>query len=133
MKDGQAIFNTRPGGVQVISLAASRSQPLTLAQATTAIEQFLLNERKRKLVADDLAALRSVAKIEYLGDFAEDAAKHPYRAASAPELPPIATMPATLPASEVSAAPQIEVPPIGSAAGSMPSSATLDKGLGVLK
>jgi EpsD family peptidyl-prolyl cis-trans isomerase len=25
MKDGQAIFNTRPGGVQVISLAASRS------------------------------------------------------------------------------------------------------------
>jgi EpsD family peptidyl-prolyl cis-trans isomerase len=129
MKDGQAIFNTRPGGVQVISLAASRSQPLTQAQATTAIEQFLLNERKRKLVADDLAALRSTAKIEYLGDFAKDAAEHPYRAASAPELPPVTKLPDTSPAPEVSAAPQIEVAPIGSAAGSMPSNSTIERGV----
>ena len=75
MKDGQAIFNARPGGAQIINLAASRPQPVTLAQATPAIEQFLLNERKRKLVDDDLQALRGAAKIEYVGDFAADAGR----------------------------------------------------------
>jgi EpsD family peptidyl-prolyl cis-trans isomerase len=133
MKDGQAIFNVRPGGAQVISLAASRSQPVTLAQATPAIEKFLLNERKRKLVADDLQALRSAAKIEYVGDFAADAARSPYQAPSAPELPPLATMPATLPASAVLATPQIDAPTSEVAPASMPSGATLDKGLKGLK
>jgi len=129
MKDGQAMFNARPGGVQIINLAASRSQPVALAQATPAIEQFLLNERKRKLVADDLQALRAAAKIEYVGDFAKDAARSPYQPASAPELPPVTAVPATLPEPAVTAASQVEVAPIGSAAGSMPSSSTLDKGL----
>ncbi len=132
LKDGQAIFNLRPGGAQVINLAASRMQPVTLPQATPAIEQFLLNERKRKLVADDLQALRGAAKIEYMGDFAADAAKSPYKPPPAPDLPPMTTMPATLPASAVQAAPQVEVAPIDSA-GSMPSSSTLDKGLKGLK
>jgi hypothetical protein len=68
----------------VINLAASRSEPVSLDRARPAIEQFLLNERKRKLIADDLQALRASAKIEYLGDFAADAAKNPYRPASAP-------------------------------------------------
>jgi EpsD family peptidyl-prolyl cis-trans isomerase len=133
MKDGQAIFNVRPNGAQIINLAASRSQPVTLEQATPAIEQFLRNERKRKLVADDLSALRGAAKIEYVGDFAADAARSPYRPASAPELPPLATMPATLPASEVHAAPQVDVAPIDAQAASMPSGSTLDKGLKGLK
>ncbi len=99
-EDGQDAFNVRPGGVQILSLAASRSQPLTLAQATPAIEQFLLNERKRKLVADDLAALRAGAKIEYLGDFAADAARSPYKAPPAPDLPLLVSVPKTS-ASEV--------------------------------
>ena len=78
MKDGQAIFNVRPGGAQVINLAASRPQPVSLQQATPAIEQFLLNERKRKLIADDLQALRSKATIEYMGDFAAGAPPSPF-------------------------------------------------------
>ena len=90
MKDGQAIFNARPErrpGHQPRRLAhRSRS---TLEQATPAIEQFLRNERKRKLLADDMQALRGAAKIEYVGDFAADAARSPYRPASAPELPPL--------------------------------------------
>ena len=49
---------------------SSRSQPVNLQAATPAIEQYLLNERKRKLVADDLRALRGAAKIEYVGDYA---------------------------------------------------------------
>ena len=86
-------------------------QPVSLQQATPAIEQFLLNERKRRLVADDLQALRTAAKIEYVGDFAADAAKNPYKPPAAPELP-LTTMPATLPASAVQAAPQVDVAPI---------------------
>jgi len=133
MKDGQAMFNARPGGAQIVHLAASRAQPVSLQQATPAIEQFLLNERKRKLIADDMQALRSAAKIEYAGDFAADAARSPYRPASAPELPPLATMPATLPASAVQAAPQLDVAPIDSKAASMPTGSVLDKGLKGLK
>jgi len=132
MKDGQAIFNVRPNGAQVINLAASRMQPVNLEQATPAIEQFLRNERKRRLLADDMEALRKAAKIEYVGDFAADAARSPYRPASAPELPPLTAMPPTLPASEVQAAPQVDVAPTDTQA-SMPSGSTLDKGLKGLK
>jgi hypothetical protein len=129
MKDGQAILNARPKGAQVIHLAGSRSEPVSLDRARPAIEQFLLNERKRKLIADDLLALRNAAKIVYVGDFAADAAKNPYRPASAPELPPLTTLPATQPASEVNAAPQVDVAPIESNGASTPSTATLDRGL----
>jgi EpsD family peptidyl-prolyl cis-trans isomerase len=81
MKDGQALLNPTPTGAQVIVLAGSRSQPVTLDQAKPAIEQFLLNERKRELIAKDLKALRDAAKIEYLGTYAE--ASPPSAAASA--------------------------------------------------
>lgn len=73
MKDGQAMMNQGPNGVQVIVVASSRSQPVTLDQARPAIEQFLLNDRKRKLVEDDVKAMRAAAKIEYVGKFAEGA------------------------------------------------------------
>jgi hypothetical protein len=83
MKDGQAALVPSPGGVQVIVLAGSRSQPVSEEQARPAIEQFLLNERKRKLIDDDVKALRTAAKIEYVGKFAEKAASAPAGAASA--------------------------------------------------
>lgn len=73
MKDGQAIMNQVPNGVQVVVLAGSRSQPVAEEQARPAIEQFLTNERKRKLVEDDVKAMRTAAKIEYVGKFAEGA------------------------------------------------------------
>jgi EpsD family peptidyl-prolyl cis-trans isomerase len=81
MKDGQALLNASPTGAQVIVLAGSRSQPVALPQATPAIEQFLLNERKRELVAKDMKAMREAAKIEYVGKFAQGAAS---AAAAAP-------------------------------------------------
>jgi hypothetical protein len=70
-KDGQALFNLTPEGAQVMVLAGSRSQPVDEARAQPAIEQFLLNERKRKLVEDDLKSLRAAAKIAYVGDYVE--------------------------------------------------------------
>jgi EpsD family peptidyl-prolyl cis-trans isomerase len=90
MKDGQAAIVPAPNGVQVIVLAGSRSQPASEEQARPAIEQFLLNERKRKLVEDDAKAMRAAAKIEYVGKFAEGAAS---AAAAAPAAPAAAAAP----------------------------------------
>ena len=75
MKSGQALFSVTPNGVQVTVLAGTRDQPVDEVRAQPAIEQFLVNERKRKLVEDDLKALRKAAKIEYVGDYLNGAPK----------------------------------------------------------
>jgi EpsD family peptidyl-prolyl cis-trans isomerase len=75
MKNGQALFSVTPKGAQVTVLAGTRDQPVDEVRAQPAIEQFLLNERKRKVVEDDLKALRKAAKIEYVGDYAGGAPK----------------------------------------------------------
>lgn len=87
MKDGQAMLHTTPGGAQLIVLAGSRLQPVTLEQATPAIEQFLLNGRKREMMTKDMKALREAATIEYAGKFAEAAASAA-AAGSAPSAAP---------------------------------------------
>ena len=70
MKDGEAMLNVTPAGAQVVMLSGSRAQPVDEERASRAIEQFLLNERKRKIVADDLKSLRGSAKIAYAGKYA---------------------------------------------------------------
>jgi len=87
MKDGQAVLVPAANGVQVIVLAGSRSQPINEEQARPAIEQFLLNERKRKLVEEDIKVLRGNAKIEYIGKFVPGAASPAASAATAPAAP----------------------------------------------
>ena len=94
MKDGQAMVVPSPTGVQVVVLAGSRVQPASEEQSRPAIEQFLLNERKRKLVEEDMKALRAAAKVEFVGKFAQ-AASAPAGSASA--TPAGATSPATSP------------------------------------
>jgi hypothetical protein len=74
MKEGQTIFNKTPKGAQVVILVAARSQPVEEDRARPAIEQFLHNERKRKVIEDDLKALRNSAKVEYVGDYVKTAA-----------------------------------------------------------
>lgn len=81
MKDGQAMLVPAAGGVQVVVLAGSRSQPVTEEQARPAIENYLLNERKRRLVEEDVKAMRAAVKVEYLGKYASQPAAAP---ASAP-------------------------------------------------
>jgi len=88
MKDGQAMLMPQPNGVQVIVVAGTRSQPLSEDQARPVIEQYLLNERKRKLAEEDIKAMRGSAKIEYVGKFAEGAASAP-AASPAPVAPAI--------------------------------------------
>jgi EpsD family peptidyl-prolyl cis-trans isomerase len=94
---GQALLNVTPNGATVVLIAAARSQPVTLDQARPAIEQFLLNERKRELVAKDLKAVREVAKVEYVGPFASAASAPLEAAASAPAV--FASEPSVLPGS----------------------------------
>lgn len=73
MKDGETTFTQTAKGALVVFLAGSRSQPVDETKAQPAIEQFLHNERKRKLIADDLKGIRASADIKYLGKYAEGA------------------------------------------------------------
>ena len=131
MKDGQTIFSATPAGAQVVILAGSRSQPVDEAQATPAVEQFLWNERKRKVVEDDVKAMRGTSKLEYVGDYAKGGSKEVKPPApTAPEAPPLTSIAPAMPAGSMpSAAPQIEVEPINTAPASSPTTGTLEKGM----
>jgi EpsD family peptidyl-prolyl cis-trans isomerase len=72
----------------ILQLIDFIEQPATIEEATPLIREYLLNTRKKELVAERLIALRASAKIEYLGPFAEGAlpapqAAHPIQAAQA--------------------------------------------------
>jgi EpsD family peptidyl-prolyl cis-trans isomerase len=128
MKDGQAMLVPAQNGVQVVVLAGSRSQPVSEEQAKPAIEQYLLNERKRKLVEDDLKAMRAAAKIEYVGKFAAAAsapAAGASSAAPATPAPAVTTAPAPVPATTAPAA------PAAPAASAGLSSTDISKGMGL--
>lgn len=131
MKDGQSIFSRTPTGAQIVVVAGSRSQPVDEARATPAVEQFLWNERKRKVVEDDVRAMRSSAKIEYVGDYAKGGSKEmtpPPPAAS--EAPPLTSIAPAMPAGSIpSAATPIEMEPINTAPASSPNTGTLEKGI----
>jgi EpsD family peptidyl-prolyl cis-trans isomerase len=132
MKDGQTVFSRTATGAQVLILAGSRSQPIDETRAAPAIEQFLWNERKRKVVDDDVKAMRGAAKIEYVGAYGKGGANEvtaPAPAASA-EAPPLTSIAPAMPAGSIpSAAPQIEVEPINTAPASSPAAGTLEKGI----
>ena len=106
MSEGQSMLSPTPKGAQIIILRGVRSQPVDGERASRAIEQFLLNEQKRKLMADDLKALRAAAKIDYRGRFAASA-------------PPPADAPRQATAADVaaSAAALLETKPVNEAAG----------------
>jgi EpsD family peptidyl-prolyl cis-trans isomerase len=84
MKEGQMTFNNSPTGAQIVWLAGVRSQPVAFEQAAPLIEQYLINERKRELIAQNIKQMRADAKIEYVGKYAQAAASAPAAAASAP-------------------------------------------------
>lgn len=73
MKDGESVLLPTADGAQVVHVAGSRPQPVDEEHASKAIEQFLLNERKRRVIADDIKALRAAAHITYVGKYAASA------------------------------------------------------------
>lgn len=87
LKDGQAMVLPSPNGAQVVFLAGSRSEPVSAEKARPVIEQYLLNDARRKLVDADLKSLRATAKVEYLGKYAAGAASAAAAASTAPTAP----------------------------------------------
>jgi EpsD family peptidyl-prolyl cis-trans isomerase len=71
--EGQSLVQPTPNGVRVLIVAGARLAPVALAQAAPAIEQFILNDRKRAAVQSGIKDLRGRATIEYLGKFAAPA------------------------------------------------------------
>jgi EpsD family peptidyl-prolyl cis-trans isomerase len=139
MKDGERTFTPTPQGAQALILVGTRAQPVDEQRAAPAIEQFLLNERRRRLVEDDLKALRGAAKIEYIGDYAKGTAPDsPAASVSETASDPVAsavpgvaqpTMPPV-----PSAVPQVDLtPPPAASSASAPTTATVEKGLGGMK
>jgi EpsD family peptidyl-prolyl cis-trans isomerase len=99
MKDGQAMLMPAPAGAQVIVLSSSKAEPVDEARAKPAIEAYLLNDARRKLIDADMKAMRAAAKIEYLGKFAEGAASAPAAAEVAAPAPAVVTPAPAAPAS----------------------------------
>jgi EpsD family peptidyl-prolyl cis-trans isomerase len=121
IKDGQMVLLPSPAGALVILLAGSRSEPLDEARAKPAIEQFLLKDARRKLVEADVKALRTSAKIEYVGKFDEA----PASAAGTGPAQPAAALPASVTGPLSATAP--------AAAASGMSAEDISKGLGIKK
>lgn len=90
MPEGQAMVITTPEGLLVLVMAGSQPQPISEAQAKPAIERLLQNQKRQEAAKQELARLKTAAKIEYLGEFAE-AGKEP---AAAKEAAPVAKAPA---------------------------------------
>ncbi len=74
LKDGEIVAVPGPGGIAVVQIVASQNQPLNEQQATPFIEQFLQNKSRMDLAKAELKNLRTAAKIDYVGDFAQDPA-----------------------------------------------------------
>ena len=115
LSDGQAVLMPSANGAQVVLLVGSRSEPVDEARAKPAIEQFLSNDAKRKLVETDIKALRAAAKIEYEGKFA------PPPAGAASATPAKAAAPATAP---------VAPPPPAASEGGL-SATDISKGMGL--
>ncbi|MEY2838723.1 MAG: peptidyl-prolyl cis-trans isomerase, EpsD family [Pseudomonadota bacterium] len=85
LKDGQALYQQGNGGMKAILVVASREQPLTYEQAKPLIERYLSETRRQEWMQKHVKDLRTAAKVEYIGKFAEKAASGATAAPVAPE------------------------------------------------
>lgn len=85
MSNGQAMMVNAPDGLLVVVLADTQKQPVTLEQARPVISRLLQTQARQQVAKAELDALKSVAKIEYVGEFA--AAGKEAKTAAAPAQP----------------------------------------------
>jgi EpsD family peptidyl-prolyl cis-trans isomerase len=71
LREGQSLLVGGPRDAHIFTIVDSEPAPLTVEQARSAIEGFLTGERKRQVVQEQIKTLRSAARIEYRGRFAE--------------------------------------------------------------
>jgi len=74
---GQAIAIDGPDRIGILRVERLQPQPLTLEQATPAIEKKLLDQRRAKAMEDAFKQLRDKAKIEFLPPYQEAIAALP--------------------------------------------------------
>jgi EpsD family peptidyl-prolyl cis-trans isomerase len=124
--EGQALLEPTRGGARLIVLQGVRPQPVSEERAARAIEQYLVNEQRRRLLADDLKALRAAAHIDYRGRYAASvpAAGDPVPAASPADV-------AASAAAELDTKASDPLPGAASQADGGADASTLTKGLGL--
>lgn len=122
LKEGETVFAASPGGARLLTVTRATDAPVTEEQGRPAIEQYLINERRRKAIEEDMKMIRSTAHVEYIGRFAP--------AASGATANPAAT-----PAAAASAAAALAATPAPKAPASAAGldDASLNKGLAGLK
>lgn len=71
LREGQSLLLPQPGGLRVLMVTGVRTDPLSEEAARPAIEQYLVNDRRRQIAEQEVKALRDGARIDYVGSFAE--------------------------------------------------------------
>lgn len=104
LQDGQALYEQGNGGMKAVLVVATREQPLNLEQAKPLIERFLTETRRQEWVQKQMKDMRAAAKVEYIGKFAETAAKAASGASQA-TAPAVVAPPPVAAASEPAASP----------------------------
>ena len=115
VSDGEALYITGNDGFKALLVVASRSQPVAFEQAKPAIEQYLTAERRRDFAVKEMKALRTAAKVEYLGKFVNKPAS------------------GVAAANPVASAPSAAASPVDAASASSVDADALNKGLTGLK
>lgn len=73
LKDGQSALLEAPKSLTLLRVASSQNAPVSKSDALPRIEQFLENRKTTATVENHIKQLRSNTKIEYVGEFANNA------------------------------------------------------------
>ena len=95
LKPGQGLSVASNDGIRILLLLGTQDSPVTEEQARSSINVFLMNQRKRQVIESELAALRTSAKVEYFGKYADLA--HPAVPPAAPASAGTAVAESTMP------------------------------------
>jgi EpsD family peptidyl-prolyl cis-trans isomerase len=87
-KDGQVQMIENQGRAAIVTVLATKSEPMDEAKAQPFIENFITNKQKTELARSTMKELRDKAKIEYVGEFVGTApAAAPAASAAIPQKP----------------------------------------------
>lgn len=108
MPKGQLFIIREGDRTLLISLVDIKDSPITLAQVTPQVEQFLFNKKNKDAADAEIKRLRASAKIEYLNKTeTPTAAPAPAAAASAPAPLAVPAVPVAAPAAPAADASEI--------------------------
>lgn len=88
MNDGDVVLLEGEGGrCKIMRLVASKVAPLDEESAVALVNQYLINRRSAEAVAERTKQLRGLAKVEYLGEFADPDMKDASKVTTRPRTP----------------------------------------------